>query len=551
MIWNDIKDKLTLAITGGDQTASTNLIPDIIRLIEDPDIKKEIAFDEISLDEAGNESEKLAKSSVKSQENTAGAMFPLIRINDYIFAARNIKKMQLSCTDFIPTISVQLYMSENNFIDKSMPKDGDILSLYMRSSTNALEFVRCDFIISGFSSKAKESNSSSMDVTCNINGMLFIPRFNATAINTYAYIGTSREVLRKIAQEFHLGFAFNDSENSTDMQNWIACNQSMTSYINSLMAHSWKNETSFFQSWIDIYYNIVYVNVNEYFLNSDVNEEFDITFFSTSVKNLDEMENDPDVNKASAIPKVLTNMKEYRGTPMYITRWTPVNNSTSISMSNGYSVDTYTFLHNQHILSMDLGSSFNILNNIPAYDPSKTDSHILLRGRARYDENKNPEDEKARVNYDFVHTYIKKTYTGIDYVKGDNENDSASNNTWSGNVHLNYGRAPYHNSINLNELNKMYIIVECEGLNLQVQRGEYVPVYIAYDSKIEMDINNLNNSTNEAALPANRTYTGYYYVSDVTYNYKYGEEESLSNFSTVFTLKRREWPTPEKIIKDE
>ena len=54
-----------------------------------------------------------------------------------------------------------------------------------------------------------------------------------------------------------------------------------------------------------------------------------------------------------------------------------------------------------------------------------------------------------------------------------------------------------------------------------------------------------------ASSGANRTYSGYYYVSNVTYKYSYNNTDSFSDFSTVFTLERREWPTPEKVIVDE
>jgi hypothetical protein len=44
----------------------------------------------------------------------------------------------------------------------------------------------------------------------------------------------------------------------------------------------------------------------------------------------------------------------------------------------------------------------------------------------------------------------------------------------------------------------------------------------------------------------NRFYTGYYIVDDVEISYHPTNGES-SNFTTSFTLKRREWPTPEAI----
>jgi hypothetical protein len=60
-----------------------------------------------------------------------------------------------------------------------------------------------------------------------------------------------------------------------------------------------------------------------------------------------------------------------------------------------------------------------------------------------------------------------------------------------------------------------------------------------------------NNDTNDRVygtdVEANRMYSGYYYVSDVIYKYNYDKNDSFSGYSTIFTLKKREWAAPEKI----
>lgn len=549
MEWTRTYNTLSNAITGDSEIDGRELIPEIVRLIEDPNIKKELAFDEISINLSNDQSnDPTIKSTMK---DTAGISYPLIRINDYVFPAESVRSMTLQCSGYLPTLSVTVQTVEPDVISKNMPKDGDMVSLFMRTTTAALEFVRCDFVITSASSNSISSNPGMTYSTLNVNGILFIPGFLATKQNTFGYIGTSREVLRHLAEDFHLGFAYNEEDNSNDFQNWISCNRTISDFMNELTAHSWKDRTSFYRTWIDIYYNLVYVNLNKYFESGKSNTEIDMTFATNIISAMGTAQNETDADKANAMPKIFTNLPTFRGTPFYIKKWTPINNSTSISLNTGYSRDIYSFIHNQPVMTANVDDSFSVLGCIPTYNKEKAKTEMIMRGRAKYDASANPDTDKERVNHDFVNTYVRKVWGGVLYMMNDTDTDRESNDTWAGNVHKNYGLAMYHNDINLAELNKMYIEIECEGLNLQVQRGEYAPVYITHKSQAETLMANTEED-NElgTVLTANRMFSGYYYVDSVTYIYKYGVSDSFSNFSTKFTLKRREWPTPEVIAVD-
>ena len=125
------------------------------------------------------------------------------------------------------------------------------------------------------------------------------------------------------------------------------------------------------------------------------------------------------------------------------------------------------------------------------------------------------------------------------------DEDKENNNTWSGNIHQNYNNAVYCNSLNRAELEKLYIVIECEGLCLQVMRGERVPVYIMYNDA--MDRTSAPRSTN---AEFNKFYTGYYIVDEISYEYNVKTNDGYGPFTTKMTLKRREWPAPEAIKKD-
>ena len=504
----------------------------LVRLIEDPKIKKDIRFDELSLREDGGTS-----INGGSELNTVGNDYPIIRINDMVLGKDDIQSMLISSRGFLPTIELSLKFANTALISKNMPKDGDMISVFVRTNTSAINYLRNDFIINHVDSNI---SSKSANNTVFLRGELFIEGFTSNN-NTFGIIGTSKDVMKEIAKKFKMGFAYNDADDMDDLQNWLCCFSSPQVFIEDVTRHSWKNNMSFFKSWVDLYYNLCFVNVNK-FLSSDENpeDEIDLTFFSSTValNSLTSSNDKPD--DAKPFLKVFSNFDSFKGSSFYISKWHPVNRSNSLS--SGYSNIIHSFTHNQNVYIENKDNCEDTLIVNPVYDTSKLDSYIILRGRAKYDENANPDNEQARVNYSMQNTYINHIWSGVEY-KMDKDENSSSNNTWSGNVHHNYHNAAYQNEINDIELNKLYIEVVCDGLCLQVMRGERVPVFLKYNTPLDKNI-----SPDDPAF--NRFYSGYYIVDSIEYKYNGKVKTGYSSFSTIMSLKRREWPTPEAIKSD-
>ena len=504
----------------------------LVRLIEDPKIKKDIRFDELSLREDGGTS-----INGGSELNTVGNDYPIIRINDMVLGKDDIQSMLISSKGFLPTIELSLKFANTALISKNMPKDGDMISVFVRTNTSAINYLRNDFIVNHVDSNI---SSKSANNTVFLRGELFIEGFTSNN-NTFGIIGTSKDVMKEIAKKFKMGFAYNDADDMDDLQNWLCCFSSPQVFIEDVTRHSWKNNMSFFKSWVDLYYNLCFVNVNK-FLSSDENpeDEIDLTFFSSTValNTLTSSNDKPD--DAKPFLKVFSNFDSFKGSSFYISKWHPVNRSNSLS--SGYSNIIHSFTHNQNVYIENKDNCEDTLIVNPVYDTSKLDSYIILRGRAKYDENANPDNEQARVNYSMQNTYINHIWSGVEY-KMDKDENSSSNNTWSGNVHHNYHNAAYQNEINDIELNKLYIEVVCDGLCLQVMRGERVPVFLKYNTPLDKNI-----SPDDPAF--NRFYSGYYIVDSIEYKYNGKVKTGYSSFSTIMSLKRREWPTPEAIKSD-
>ena len=530
-----------------DRPSSYNRLKDvqssnIVRLIEDPEIKKTIRFDEMSIE---NIPDPTTEQGGDKKIDELGLVYPMIRINDMILPRPNIRSMTLSMNGFMPTISLNLMFENVNFISKNMPKDGDIISIFIRVDTAALTYLRDDFIITNCSGTNGYRGEMSSNVS--LSGRLFVEGFDSQA-STEAFTGSSKFVMKEISKKFGLGFAYNDFDDTNDFMNWIQCRETTQTFIEKIIQHSWKNETSFFKAWIDLYYNICFVNVNKFLLSTENEEEVDITFATNIINMYNQLSVDTSVGSAKMSVKVLTTFSEFKNTPFFIKQWCPINRSSAISMSTGYCTYSFTFKHNQNIINNGDYDCFEELANIPAYDQNKTDSFILLRGRAKYEAGKNPENEQARVNHEYIGTYNRSEWTGVEYVMSDDDN-TRSPNEWSGNVHKNYNRAPYHNIQNINELNKMYLEVVCEGLNLQIIKGERIPVIIGFTNTFENEMYN-GSTENDEKRQINKFYSGYYIVDSVEYSYN-PLPNDVSPYTTRYVLKRREWPAPEAISKTQ
>ena len=509
---------------------------EINRLIEDPTVKKDIKFDELSI--FYKLPSNVGGNTYIADESISGTSYPMIRINDSVYNGKWIVSVELDSSGLLPTASVIIKTFTKDNVKKDIPKDGDIMSIFVRPSTDALNYIRIDFLITSCYVNQKRDSEN----TFRVFGKMFIPGIDSDN-NIMGYIGTSKHVFKEIAKRFKLGFAYNDPEDTDDIQNWI-CMSRVTDFMIDVKNHSWKDTVSFFDCWIDFFYNVCFVNVNKFLNQRDDN--IDIVF-QTNVKNYQCLANDDshDIDHTPLTVKMFSNYVGFRKTPFYIMKWKIINNS-GISTYNGYNQVSYAYLHNQFLYSSQPDECFNTLDNYSSYNEGRLQTNMILRGRNTYDKSKTPND-MAMQNYDMQNIYTVSTWTGNQYIMADNDaKQKDNNNRWSGNVNKNYNRAPIHNEMNFTELNKMYIEVECDGLCIQVMRGERIPVILGYEQGETAD------STNSMyGFEINRMFSGYYIVDSLTYKYKKNvNKDGFSQFSTVMTLKRKEWPTPEDIKID-
>ena len=416
---------------------------EINRLIEDPTVKKDIKFDELSI--FYKLPSNVGGNTYIADESISGTSYPMIRINDSVYNGKWIVSVELDSSGLLPTASVIIKTFTKDNVKKDIPKDGDIMSIFVRPPTDALNYIRIDFLITSCYVNQKRDSEN----TFRVFGKMFIPGIDSDN-NIMGYIGTSKHVFKEIAKRFKLGFAYNDPEDTDDIQNWI-CMSRVTDFMIDVKNHSWKDTVSFFDCWIDFFYNVCFVNVNKFLNQRDDN--IDIVF-QTNVKNYQCLANDDshDIDHTPLTVKMFSNYVGFRKTPFYIMKWKIINNS-GISTYNGYNQVSYAYLHNQFLYSSQPDECFNTLDNYSSYDEGRLQTNMILRGRNTYDKSKTPND-MAMQNYDMQNIYTVSKWTGNQYIMADNDaKQKDSNNRWSGNVNKNYNRAPLHNEMNFTELN--------------------------------------------------------------------------------------------------
>lgn len=500
--------------------------------------KNNIKLDELSVAiNVDNIGEKSIESSRNNTKKIIGIDYPLIRINDYIFTDQEITSLEIDCTDFLPTMTFSAVFTTNIFAGYNAPKDGDILSIAIRNKNDKLRIIRADFIITSYiqSNKTTELNDfNPYDIT--IYAQLFIPRMDSCKF-IFSHAGTSMEALQKIAKELNLGFVTNE-DNTDDKQIWLCSYDTPRSYIQDTVQKSYKDDRSFYTCWIDIYYNLNFVNVDRLLLSSE--DEFDIaTHLSNTSVEYDSNENLTDKKKSTDTYKVLSNLPIYRNSSFFVSSWRPLNQAASILFNAGAVSYVQLYEHNDKLYQSAENKKYWNIKTEPSYDEQKLNNYIILRGRAKQ---KNISgNEQIKVGYNFVDLYETYPWMGIQYTISNPDDDPM---LWDGNHHRNYMRARVQNAMNLKELDKLNIEADIFGTNSNIIRGDKIPLMI-------LSNNILDNVNRNGSTQLDRFYSGWYMVSGYYINWLNDESGSLSKYSQTYILTRREWPTPVPIKKAE
>jgi len=468
-----------------------------------------------SFGEDGDVYDRNAVTTEDKASSEAGAIFPVIQLKTIKLSHQELAYFRLIEDSFVPRVNITIDDINNKFTSTDYPKDGDIISVYIRpKSSETFSEIRMDFDIINIKAFAVDgADTGDSYNTFTINGVAKIPGLYAES-NTGYTNNTSFNHLLDITEKLGLGLASNETD-TVDSMNRINPYNTEKKFIQDITSSVYKDDDSFFTSYIDRNYYLNLVNVNKQFSEED---EIPDGYVSSAAPANSEADDDGSLEDGMKIPMVVTNLEEFRSTNSYITKYAPFNNTGAVWMSNGYS-------RNCQYFDVESGE-FNNFNIDPLTTKGSEDTKMLMKGAP---------------NDDFYLTQKKYKYLGRQH---------------NSNMHPNYKYAILQNAQNLHEIEKMYMDVELDGTNFNYYRYQRIPVLIYEKStpsvmanKVRDDalgdasgLDNVDERDNEGFEGATKQYkneslSGWYVISSIIYTYRKNDK-----IRQQMKLLRREWP---------
>lgn len=344
-----------------------------------------------------NQTEDNESGSV-TLENTSqkmGDLYPFIMINDYMINPNLLDSFYLNYNTRIPEISITFRVVDGIFMSKHFPKDRDLISIMIRSKNDDFTPIRQDFLITQVLT-GDSFNASGEKQNISISGVLNVPKLYHEFCKSYKK-QTSFDCLLEVSDELNLGFSTN-LEDTNDIQTWINPFHSYVKFINDVTNHSYLNDDSFMTHFIDCYYRLNLINVQDQYNhdNSDLDDGLISSFFST------------DHDKYSGEVKhkltklILSNYNEIETSNNYIQGYTLINDSGNIIINDGYKRILQFYDNND--------KSFKS-HSIDTLDTPNSNNKIILKGRKgeNFYENENKYKWLGYLNNDNLKIVMKIT----------------------------------------------------------------------------------------------------------------------------------------------
>jgi hypothetical protein len=475
--------------------------------------KETIILDELSIiDEIGSFDKNQIEKTGAREETSIGFGAPLIIINSYM--VRNIEFFRLDLTERIPQLIFRFTPENESFLYTSYPKDGDVVGLYIRATSELYKPIRMDMLVtevfSHFSnSPIPEDKANSVGTSFTIKSQMRIPTLFQHISKSYIN-KTSFETLREIAKDLGLGFASNE-KGTNDRMNWICPSKTYYKFMQDLCNSSWLGEEDFFDWWIDQYYVLNFVNLRKQLLEKSKDETNILAAIGTENGISGGLDGNIKPSEIS-MPLLITNDPYYNKYPFFITTYSVKNSSGHITNNFGYSRDL-EFYDTRLVSDMPVNKfvSYNVeyvtQKNL---DPSST----LFKGRANEDVYKNER---------------KKTWVGTQY--GENQ-------------HKNIQQALVQNRLNRYENFKVYLETKMHSYVPWVYRGQTVPTRIVHMDAITAGANSVESKQSPPIDPQqheagkkvdNKFLSGVYMIMGSYIEY------IDSKITQSFVLGKREW----------
>ena len=169
--------------------------------------KTSIRLDELVVPNRTGDANQSVAAFSDTDEKSWGAYRPVIFINGY-YADKYLEYFELSQNDFLPVVRFTFTMDDPLFISVNYPKDGDIVSIYLRSREEVYKPIRMDFNILKVSA-SQSSNPEGNSIRFHVLGETRIPGLYSEVSKAFR-LKNSYDSLFDVSQDLNLGFSSND-----------------------------------------------------------------------------------------------------------------------------------------------------------------------------------------------------------------------------------------------------------------------------------------------------------------------------------------------------
>jgi hypothetical protein len=292
---------------------------------------------------------------------------------------------------------------------------------------------------------------------------------------------------------------------------WISPYISYYNFIKDVTISSYKDDQSFYATWVDAYYNLNFVNINNQLTANDIVQNVLIIPGSATGKADDALF--PGIElKPAEVPMLISNAPQFIGYPFYVSNFTMLSEAGNTTNKMGYIQDIQFYNDNT-------GYKVKPSEKVVSYTIQATttddirENMVLQRGRA---------SEKE---------YLKEVRTNWMGILDTGD---------SGSVHENYFQARIQNPLNISDVTKFTLQVETESYFAGFYRGQVIPVMIyATEKGTRMEntgISNDQNSQHSAGLVMDQFLSGQYVL--MGYSISWSQDKG---FYQVLNLCKREW----------
>ena len=397
-----------------DSNTKTDVTTPGLTNIFPPTLKVEpISFD------MGDTSNDLKKETISNM-----GWMPFVWYGGYQIAEKDISFFSLYHDGMLPSVTLIFKDTMNLMKNKGFPLDDSKIKVFLSSRTSNIRHILMEFKIKNFSINGTKYTIIG---TLDVNGLL-IKNYKSYSNMTSFY------ALQAICKDVGLGFNSNISD-SNDKMTWINQGLKVYDFFEDILDSSYISESSFPYGYIDFFYNFNYVDIaKELSRDNSQDKGIDTSGLSSNITG-----DDKRIYTLS-----LSNDKTIKQSDRFISEYKIINNSTSVSLTIGY---TNTAKYYNSVQKESLVFTVDSIT-------SPGDKSVILKGA--------PQDET------FYKDNNTTTYTG----KIDTDNS-----------HPNFNYSPVHNSQNIEDLLKIGLKITLPNPNYNLYRFQRIKVNLTNDSQ--------------------------------------------------------------------